>query len=412
MKGYAVRTSIRLVAILMLGCGIAARGASAGSLSDQLVEGAARVGIQGGSAFDALAEQLANTAARSLPVVSASAGFTYRYDPALEVFERTSESLGPIYLERPDTLGRSKFNVSLSYQYVRFDEYDGDDLDHLASPYPIVTKVRAGGVVTGANATRLDYDLGLRNHVVGLSATYGVLDDLDVNLLLPLIQTSFDTGVSALVTKTAPAGGAFSPCTSGCGPRTADLDGGAFGVGDILLRAKYLLAHREQLRAALGLQFRLPSGDEDDFQGTGAFEISPAAYVSTLLAGRVSPQANLAIDIDTEHVGQSQARYGVGVDADVLPRLGLSLAFLGRSEFSESASPGETSFLHLVNGTPRSEPLLGLDFGRKDYFDLSFGLRAVVWREVMVFVNGLYALNEQGLRNDTIIPLIGVEGTF
>jgi hypothetical protein len=403
----------KIIAVaFVVACSLTSQAARAGSLSDQLVEGAARVGIEGGSAFDALAETLANTAARSIPVVSASAGFTYAYNAELEVFERSSQTLGPIYLERPDTLGRHKFNVNVSYQYVKFDSYDGDDIDSLASPYPIVTNVRSGGVVTQANATRLVYDLGLNNNVVALSGTFGVLDDLDVNILLPLIQTSFDTGVDALITKTAPPGGAFSPCVTGCGPRTSNLDGSAFGVGDILLRAKYLLSRQEQLRAALGLQLRLPSGDEEDFQGVGAFEISPAFYVSTLLAGRISPQANLAIDIDTEAVSQSQARYGIGVDADVLPRLGLSLAFLGRSEFSESASPSETSFLHLVNGVPREEPLLGLDFGRKDYFDLSFGLRAVVWGEVMVFVNGLYALNDQGLRNDTIIPLIGVEGTF
>jgi hypothetical protein len=400
------------VVLLTIALGLVPFPARAGSLSGQLVDGAARVGIQGGSAFDALAETLADTAARSLPVVSASAGFTYEYNADLEVFERTSQTLGPIYLERPDTLGRSKFNVSMSYQYVQFDSYDGTTIDSLESPYPIITNVRSGGVVTAANATRLAYDLGLSNNVVGVSGTYGVLDDLDVNILLPLIQTSFDTGVSAQTVKTAPVGGAFSPCVTDCALRTANLDSGAFGVGDILLRAKYLLAREERLRAAVGLQLRLPSGNEDDFQGTGAFEISPAFYVSTLLFDRVSPHANVAIDLDTEDASQSQARYGIGADLDVLPRLGFSLAFLGRSEFSESASPGETSFLHLVDGVPQSQPLLGLDFGRKDYFDLSFGLRAVVWGEVMVFVNGLYALNDDGLRNDTIIPLIGVEGTF
>jgi len=41
-------------------------------------------------------------------VVSASAGFTYRYNPQLEVFERTSDTLGPLFLERPDTLGRAR----------------------------------------------------------------------------------------------------------------------------------------------------------------------------------------------------------------------------------------------------------------------------------------------------------------
>jgi len=30
----------------------------------------------------------------------------------------------------------------------------------------------------------------------------------------------------------------------------------------------------------------------------------------------------------------------------------------------------------------------------------------------MVFANGIYALNNDGLRNDLIIPTVGVEGTF
>jgi hypothetical protein len=396
--------------VFVVACGLLPRAAHA-DLSDQLVEGAANVGIQGGSAFDALAEAFANTAARSIPTVSASAGFTYAYNAELEVFERTSQTLGPIYLERPDTLGRGKFNVSMYYEYVKFDTYDGDDIDDLESPYPIVTNVVSGGTIIEARATRLAYDLALRNNVIGLSGTYGILDNLDVNLLVPLIQTSFDTGVDALTTRIAPAGGAFAPCTADCF-RSSSLDGSAFGVGDILLRAKYLLARQDMFRAAAGLQLRLPSGDEDDFQGVGAFEISPAFYASTYLWNFLSPQANVAIDINTEEASQSQARYGIGVDADVLPRLGLSLAFLGRSEFDEIASPSETSFLHLVNGVPQPQPLLGMDFGRKDYFDLSFGLRAVVWGEIMVFVNGLYALNDEGLRNDTIIPLIGIEGTF
>ena len=383
--------------------------AAARSLSDQLPDGAARVGINAGSAFDALAQALANTAARSLPTVSASAGFTYRYNEDLEVFERTSETLGPIFLERPDTLGRSKVNVSVSYQYVHFDSYDGQNIDSLEANDPIVTNVVSGGVVTGANATRLRYDLGLTSNVIGFSATYGVLDDLDVNLLVPLIQTSFDTGVQARLVATAPVGGAFTPAS---GFSSTKLSGDAFGVGDILLRAKYLFARSDTLRAAAGLQLRMPSGNEDDFQGTGDFEISPGVYLSTQMVPHVTPYVNAVIDLNTNDVSRSQARYGIGVDGDVLPRLGLSLAFLGRSEFSETASPSETSFLHLVNGTPQERPLLGLNFGRKDYFDLSFGLRAVAWREVMVFVNGLYALNDEGLRNDTIIPLVGVEGTF
>ena len=52
-------------------------------------------------------------------------------------------------------------------------------------------------------------------------------------------------------------------------------DGTRRGVGDMLLRGKYQLPRLDWLRSAAGLQLRLPSGDEDDFQGTGSFEASP-----------------------------------------------------------------------------------------------------------------------------------------
>jgi len=30
----------------------------------------------------------------------------------------------------------------------------------------------------------------------------------------------------------------------------------------------------------------------------------------------------------------------------------------------------------------------------------------------MFFANGIYALNSEGLRNNSVIPTVGVEGTF
>lgn len=372
--------------------GIVAAGApelaAAESLRSTLRNASRTVGIQGGAPFDALANAIAETAARSLPVVSSSAGVTYEYNPDLEIFERTSDTLGPIFLERPDTIGRGKFNVNVSYQYVQFDTYDGDDIDSLGNGAPILL---AGG--GGGGAVPLEYRLGLHSHIVGFSATYGILDDLDVNLLVPLIQTNFDVGVDT-------------------GSQHGHDSNDAFGVGDVLLRAKYRLPDCGALRSALGLQLRFPSGDKDDFQGTGEFEASPSFYMSTVLWDRLHPHLNAAVDLRPGDVEQSQARYGIGVDADVLTRLGLSLAFLGRSEFSGSARFRDTAFLHATANGPRPLPLLGVDFDRKDYFDVSFGTRVVVWRDVILFANVLRRLNDDGLRNDTVIPAVGIEGTF
>src|SRR5712691_5964719 len=83
-----------------------------------------------------------------------------------------------------------------------------------------------------------------------------------------------------------------------------------------------------------------------------------------------------------------------------------------RGALLELAAASETAFLHLTSAGVAQRPLLGVNFDRKDFFDLSFGARAVVWRQVMVFANGIFALNDDGLRNDTIIPTAGIEGTF
>ena len=385
--------------------------AHAMELRDQFSDAARRVGLEGGGAFDALGDAIADTAARDIPSVSASAGFTYRYNPQLEVFERTSDTLGPLFLERPDTLGRGKFNVNVSYQYASLNEIDGRGTDSLNNPDPIIVRVTdAAGVLQGFTANSLKYKFDIVNNIAAINLTYGVLDNLDVNLLLPIIHTKFDVTAETKQLQIAGPDGVFSPSP---GPLlTGRSDGDHTGVDDLLLRSKYQFPNMGGWRHAAGLQLRLPSGNEGDFQGTGSFEASPFYYISTLLWDRVEPYANLGIDFKANDVSESEVRYGLGVDADVTKRIGLTFAFLGRDQFSGTASASSTSFLNLTPHGPAPEPLLGIEFNRKDYFDFSFGGRWVVWRQLMVFANGIYALNSQGLRNDTIIPTAGIEGTF
>lgn len=406
-----MRIVLRSACVMTVLALVAAAPVSARSLKDTLGGASETVGISGGSAFDALAENIADTAARSLPVVSASAGFTYRYNPDIEAFERSTDTLGPLFLERPDTLGRGKFNVNVSFQYVQFDQFDGDDITSLQNSDPIVLNVLdAGGNVIGRRANRLVYSLGIQNYVTAFSFTYGILDDLDVNLLIPVIATTLKVGVQSQQVQSAPPGGAFTPDT---GPLRVGRTGeSATGVGDLLLRLKYQLPRLDWLRSAAALQLRLPSGNEDDFQGTGSFEASPFLFASTILWDRVEPHANVGIDLRADDVARSQARWGVGVDVDVHPRVGLSLDFLGRNEFEGSADADETSFLHLTSAGVQQRPLLGLDFDRKDYYDLSFGVRGVLFGNVMMFANVMRALNDDGLRNDSVIPAVGLEGTF
>jgi hypothetical protein len=403
---HPLRTFLTIVLALAT-----AGAAEARSLRDDLAQASQSVGINPGSAFNALADSIASSVANNLPVISASAGFTYRYNPTLEVFERSSDTLGPIFLERPDTLGQGKFNVNVSYQYVEFNDFDGQSIQNLQGRNPIVLRtVDSSGNLVGFTADRLQYRLGLHSNIAAFSFTYGILDNLDVNLLLPLIATSLNVGVTRQQVQTAGPDGVFAPNTGP--PVTGRSSGDAFGAGDLLMRLKYELPQWDWFRSAFGLQFRFPTGRVDDFQGTGDFWITPAFYASTVLWSRVEPYVNAAMDFDTQSSTQSQARYGAGFDVDVIPRLGLTFAFLGRSQLDRPVPAGETNFLYLTPTGTQRLPLLGIDLGRKDFFDFSFGLRANVWRGLMLFANGIYALNDEGLRNNTVIPTIGLEGTF
>ena len=57
-------------------------------------------------------------------------------------------------------------------------------------------------------------------------------------------------------------------------------------------------------------------------------------------------------------------------------------------------------------------PLFGLTGERPDFYDLSIGGRANLWRDtVIAFANVVVPLNQAGVRMD-LIPLVGVEVAF
>ena len=64
----------------------------------------------------------------TFPIGSSSAGFTYTFDEGLGVYNRTTESLGPIFTERPLTAGKGKFTFGVNYQNATWDSFEGKDL--------------------------------------------------------------------------------------------------------------------------------------------------------------------------------------------------------------------------------------------------------------------------------------------
>src|SRR5262249_344095 len=102
---------------------------------------------------------------------STTPGYTYRFNPELDVFERTTSTLGPAFLERADTIGQGKVDLGVSFLWVHFTENDGESLDGLQET--VLFDVANG---LGADAATITYEkFDLTQRALYFSGTYGVL---------------------------------------------------------------------------------------------------------------------------------------------------------------------------------------------------------------------------------------------
>ena len=166
------------------------------------------------------------------PTTATTPGFTYHYDPQLGVFER-SETLGPLFLERADTVGKGHFDVGFSYLYADLTDVGGIDFGERIQLGSQITALDEDGNPVDVAGAFLGNDFSLRHHVFSFAGTYGITNHWDVNLVLPLMYTILDLR--------GDAGVAIGPGTIATGPVSFNnfFSNDAFGVGDMLLRTKY-----------------------------------------------------------------------------------------------------------------------------------------------------------------------------
>jgi len=348
---------------------------------------------------------LARSIGSALPVISASPGIIYTFNPEIGAPERETVILGQLLLERAETLGRNEWNVGLSYQYVKLDTFNGDDIRKLHDSTPILLNPKRGCPSTRFTIPRFGIDLD--THEFTASGTLGLTDDLDLNLTVPVLYSNF-----GLVLKTQDLQIRRTITPPGFPVRASEL-----GVGDIFVRGKYRFLDAEWTRLAMGVVLRVPTGNEANFQGTGAVELAPMLYASSRsvrLWRSIHLQAylNAGFDVNADDVDRTAPRYGVGVDLGLAERLTAAVAVLGRHPLSGIERPGFFNVTRCVGRREFPAPLFGIRDRRPDIYDVSIGGRVNLWRDTLIgFVNALVPLNADGFRAE-VIPLAGLEATF
>ena len=355
------------------------------------------------SVNSALAAQLSN-----LPIPSPASGYRYVLDPSLGVYVRTVQSLGPVLAERGETLGRDRFFLALTYQRYSFDRIDDLDLRGFTVAIPVELPVGPAGrlpaVVTAETLVHLTFSQ------ITAHFTYGVTRNVDVSYAMPIVNSS-------IVVSTQP----------GLENRTDRqpllilprrwADGNATGLGDATARAKARVLRKNRLDLAVATDVRLPTGDELNYHGAGAYGVKPFVVASTttplfsahLNAGYqwngssflASPAA------DRKQELPSQLFYTAGFETGLTRRVTLAVDFM-----DQWIRNGQRSFLRAVQG-PDGSTLQTLEFpyeSRHEY-NLSLGLKAAMPRDFILTWNVLVRLNQAGLRA-RVVPLLGVSVVF
>lgn len=360
----------------------------------------------------------------TFPLTSTTASVAFDLSTGVPV--RETSSLGPIYTERSKTLGRGRVILGYSFTYSRLSKIRGTDLSDLRFTF---THEDVGDPGMGDSPNELDtIDLFMNMEVdasiLALYSSYGVTDKIDVSLAVPFVNVRVEADpvarINSFTLLSADSANHFFDGTSAepvLESFPTPLNDDATGIGDVAVQAKYKVASTESVDLALLGSARLPTGDEQNFLGSG----DPAYRVALVASGTMSsgaPHLNLAYEFRTADVDKDEIDVFVGYDQKVNDKATLSVDFMGQFEVGkdiEELDFAETVEIRRATGATtfeRTVDLTNLPKFRDDHIvNGALGVKFLPRDFLLIIANVLVPLNDGGLRAD-VTSTLGVEFNF
>src|SRR2546425_11026984 len=242
----------------------------------------------------------------NLPVSATSGGSTFRFEGGVPI--PTSGSPGAVFGERAPTLGRGRVFVGANINHLHFETLRGVSLNDIQMTFThanvtgpqcdsiVGTSCTPYGVPTHENDVidlRLALDIDMT--VTSFFVSFGLLDRVDIGIVLPIVSTSLRATSDAQI---LPFGGTTAQHFFGGTPANPELstsrfvEGSATGIGDIAARVKVSITQTERTTFALLGDVRFPTGSADDLLGSGHVAARGLGILSARF-GAFSPHANL-----------------------------------------------------------------------------------------------------------------------
>ncbi len=364
-----------------------------GGLCEGLSVGASLTGLQETSS------EIVNN--RIVPLSSSVSGFTYEYNEDLDIYERSTRTFGPLFSERARTLGARRSLLGMSHSTFEFDEFEGESLSSLNASDVQGTMSLSGGqsgtLIQGLGTLDSIIDLDIDEDVTTFYYTFGVTDRLDVGVVLPIVRLDMSAQVDQTTTTGTPLqdcsyyrnnyspadlvalGIEGTPCTTASASGSRKVSDDHLGPGDLVVRSKWNFMLAPVSGAAL-LAATVPTGDTDNLTGLHTMTFTPGVVFSRdfdTAIGGFGFEVGLGYWIRPDIGEKSEWEWSAGIAYQPFSRASFAVDFLG------SDDAGNSEF---------GDQLRDLSIGAK--FQLTSGL--------LLDLNVITPLNDQGLRSDGI----------
>ena len=359
----------------------------------------------------------------NVPISGTSGGATFRFEGGMPV--RTSESPGPIFAERAQTIGRGRLVLGAHVSGMHFSTLRGADLDNLHLTFTHANVDFAGcdstfggdcslmGVPALENdVIELDLALDMSIRVATLFLTYGVTDRIDFGVVVPIVSTSLQGASQAQVfpfggtTATHYFGGtATNPQLSA----TRLVQGQARGLGDVAVRVKGNLRPTGPALFSLLADARFATGSEDDLLGSGTFAVRGLGIFSAQF-GDFSPHFNVGY-LYRHSEAQNDALLGtIGFDQVLAPWATLAIDLVSELQVGDGGLRVPDEVVIDVPFRRLIRPAL-IPNTRDDIVNGSLGAKFTAAPGLTIVANSLWPLNRGGLRAN-VVWTVGLEYSF
>jgi hypothetical protein len=334
------------------------------------------------------------------PIPSAVGLVSYKFNEQTGTYERVQGSLGPLLADRGATTGKGTFTVSGTYSFSNFDQINGKDTIELVLHHCLTPDCTFG--VTDApflhDTIHVVVRTRLKSQALVLSTVYGVTDRADVGLVIPYLRNDLQVMTNARIVLSpgsTPLTHQFDPAVETPGQYGT---GTAIGIGDVVARGKVrILPKNSPIDAAVLADVSLPTGDKENFLGTGEVRTKLTFVASTVIRSLV-PHINLGYEANWGESKLNAFDYRFGSEFAVRPNLTITGDILGVVRpsadklFQTPALEGQTLI------------------GRSD-IDGALGAKYELSKNRAFLFNFLVPLNNSGVRASSAVT-IGIQGTL